>query len=82
MIGKTISHYKVIGDLLYGSGQRIVREEKQNPEPIQIALNDIIQIQYEAEDDSGKLIIIVISLGLVVGIIYLVVSTFQDTNIP
>ena len=54
MIGKTISHYKVIGDLLYGSGQRIVREEKQNPEPIQIALNDIIQIQYEAEDDSGN----------------------------
>ena len=66
--------YKVIGDSLSGKGQRIVQGKKDNPESIKIAVNDIIQIKYTAEDNTGTLFIILLSLGLVVGIIYLAVS--------
>jgi hypothetical protein len=69
--------YRVIGDSLEGNGQIIIQGKKEYPKSVMIATADIIQVQIQRGDDSGTLVIILVSLGLLVGIVYWVSSSFD-----
>ena len=73
--------YKVADDTLYGKGQWIIQNLKQDPEQIKIAVNNISQIrvtEYQAAGSIDTLIMVVVAIALSVGAILLIHSGLED----
>ena len=70
--------YKFENDTLYGYGQRLIWDEKQPPEPVNIACVDILQIEIKKSDYSPLIVVYtVVSVASVVAFSILL-SGFDD----
>jgi len=61
--------YKIEDDTLIGNGQQVIQNQRQDPGPIKLNVEDISQIQYYTNDESGSgfgVLVIISVVGLII----------------
>jgi hypothetical protein len=70
--------YKLENDTLYGYGQRLVWDEKQPPEPVNIACTDILQIEIKKSNYTPLIVVYTVVTVVVLVAFGSVLSGFND----